>query len=155
MTTGLIVGSAPPEKAGVASAVSETGAELGGALGVALMGSLGTAIYRSFMDGKIAPGLSQDASEAARTTLGGALEAAKTLPGGEGAAMVEAARQTFMTGFHAMALISTLALLLAAWVTVRVLGGRGQRGPSGSLTLALQLLLDPVFQKPRHSAPQN
>ena len=149
MTTGLIVGSAPPEKAGVASAVSETGAELGGALGVALMGSLGTAIFRSFMEGKTAPGLSPEASEAARTTLGGALEAAKTLPGTEGAAMVEAARQTFMTGFHTMALISTLALLAAAWMTMRVLGGEEQGGGfSGSLTLALQLLLDPVFQQP-------
>ncbi len=126
MTTGLIVGSAPPEKAGVASAVSETGAELGGALGVALMGSLGTAIFRSFMEGKTAPGLSPEVSEAARTTLGGALEAAKTLPGTDGAAMVEAARQIFMTGFHTMALISTLALLAAAWMTWKVLGGESR-----------------------------
>ncbi len=122
MTTGLIVGSAPPEKAGVASAVSETGAELGGALGVALMGSLGTAIYRSFMADKVAPGLTPEASEAARMTLGGALEAAKSLPGTESAAMVEAARDTFMSGFHTMALISAIALLVAAWMTTRVLG---------------------------------
>jgi hypothetical protein len=126
MTTGLIVGSAPPEKTGVASAISETGAELGGALGVALLGSLGTAIYRSFMADKIAPGLSPEASEAARMTLGGAVEAAKTLPGVEGAAMVDAARETFMTGFHLSALISTIALLAAAWMTKRVLGGEGK-----------------------------
>ena len=41
-----IVGAAPPERAGSASAISETGAELGGALGVAVLGSIGTAIYR-------------------------------------------------------------------------------------------------------------
>jgi MFS transporter, DHA2 family, multidrug resistance protein len=126
MTTGLIVGSAPPEKTGVASAISETGAELGGALGVALLGSLGTAIYRRFMADKIAPGLSPEASEAARMTLGGAVEAAKTLPGVEGAAMVDAARETFMTGFHLSALISTIALLAAAWMTKKVLGGEGK-----------------------------
>lgn len=127
MTTGLIVGSAPPEKAGVASAISETGSELGGALGVALLGSLGTAIYRSFMADKIAPGLSAEAAEAAKMTLGGAVEAAKTLPGAESAAMVGAARDTFMTGFHLSALISVIALLLAAWMTKRVLDGEGER----------------------------
>ena len=45
--TDLVVGSAPPERAGAASAISETGLELGGALGIALLGSIGTAVYRS------------------------------------------------------------------------------------------------------------
>jgi MFS transporter, DHA2 family, multidrug resistance protein len=124
MTTGLIVGSVPPEKSGVASAISETGSELGGALGVALLGSLGTAIYRSSMANKISPGLPPEAAEAARMTLGGAVEAAKTLAGTDGAAMVDSARETFMTGFHLSALISAIALLAAAWLTKRVLGGK-------------------------------
>ena len=38
-------GAAPPERAGAASAISETGSELGGALGIALLGSLATAVY--------------------------------------------------------------------------------------------------------------
>ena len=46
MATELIVGSAPQEKAGAASGISETSAELGGALGIALLGSVGTAVYR-------------------------------------------------------------------------------------------------------------
>jgi MFS transporter, DHA2 family, multidrug resistance protein len=46
LTTELIVGSAPPERAGAASGISETGAELGGALGIAILGSVGVAIYR-------------------------------------------------------------------------------------------------------------
>ena len=49
LTTGLIVGAVPPEKTGAASALSETAAELGGALGIAVLGSLGTFIYRSEM----------------------------------------------------------------------------------------------------------
>jgi DHA2 family multidrug resistance protein-like MFS transporter len=44
LTSELIVGSAPPERAGAASGISETGAELGGALGLALLGSIGVAI---------------------------------------------------------------------------------------------------------------
>lgn len=49
LTTDMIMGSAPPERAGAASAISETGCEFGGALGIALLGSLGTALYRSTM----------------------------------------------------------------------------------------------------------
>ena len=46
LTTELIVGSAPPERAGAASGISETGAELGGALGISILGSAGAALYR-------------------------------------------------------------------------------------------------------------
>ena len=45
--TDLVVGTAPSERAGAASAISETGLELGGALGIALLGSIGAAVYRS------------------------------------------------------------------------------------------------------------
>jgi DHA2 family multidrug resistance protein-like MFS transporter len=45
LTTDLIVSSVPPERAGAASAMSETGSELGGALGIAILGSIGTAVY--------------------------------------------------------------------------------------------------------------
>ena len=47
LTTDLVVGSAPTERAGVASAISETTGELGGALGIAILGSIGTSIYRT------------------------------------------------------------------------------------------------------------
>ncbi len=43
----MIVTSAPAERAGAASAISETGTELGGAVGIAIIGSIGTAVYRS------------------------------------------------------------------------------------------------------------
>src|SRR5262245_31669049 len=51
-TTDLIVSSAPPERAGAASGISETGAELGGALGIAVLGSIGVAVYRGHLDRK-------------------------------------------------------------------------------------------------------
>ncbi|MDQ3054582.1 MAG: MFS transporter, partial [Actinomycetota bacterium] len=53
LTTELIVGSAPPERAGAASGISETAAELGGALGIAILGSIGVAIYRARVDDAI------------------------------------------------------------------------------------------------------
>jgi len=55
LTNDLIVSSAPPERAGAAAAISETGAEFGGALGIALFGSLGVAVYRGAMDGSAVP----------------------------------------------------------------------------------------------------
>ncbi len=50
LTNDLIIGSAPPERAGAASGISETGAELGGALAIALLATLGTAVYRNRLD---------------------------------------------------------------------------------------------------------
>jgi DHA2 family multidrug resistance protein-like MFS transporter len=71
MTTDLIIGTAPPERAGAASAISETSAELGGALGIALFGSIGVAIYRMAMADRIPAALAADRAESARATLGG------------------------------------------------------------------------------------
>jgi MFS transporter, DHA2 family, multidrug resistance protein len=47
LTNDLIIGAAPPERAGAAAGISETASELGGALGIALLGSLATAVYGS------------------------------------------------------------------------------------------------------------
>src|SRR5215208_4349432 len=53
LASDIIVGSAPPERAGAASGISETSAELGGALGIAVLGSVGTAVYRSEVTGAV------------------------------------------------------------------------------------------------------
>jgi MFS transporter, DHA2 family, multidrug resistance protein len=55
LATDLIMGTAPPEKAGAASAISETGAEFGGALGIAILGSIGTAVYRARLLQRVPP----------------------------------------------------------------------------------------------------
>ena len=77
LTYDLVVGSAPPERAGVASGMGETGTELGIALGVAVAGSLVTAIYRARYRAEPASG----SQSAARDTLGGAVAVAEHLPG--------------------------------------------------------------------------
>src|SRR5262249_26067450 len=73
LATDLIIGSAPPERAGAASAISETGSEFGGALGIAVLGSLGTAIYRSKIGSASPIGIPAEALDAARNTLGAAV----------------------------------------------------------------------------------
>lgn len=121
LTTGLIVGSAPPERTGAASAMSETGAELGGALGIALLGSLGTAIYRSRMAGATLEGTSVQALDAARSTLGGALAAAGQNPSGPAGVFLTQARDAFMSSVQAAALLSIVGMLFCALVAFRFL----------------------------------
>lgn len=121
LTTGLIVGSAPPERAGAASAMSETGTELGGALGIAILGSLGAAIYRLRMDGVALDGASPDVLRAVRATLGGALAATGPTPEGAAGTVLEAARNAFMAGFQVVAMFSVAGMLLCAFIAWRFL----------------------------------
>ncbi|MBY3184268.1 MFS transporter [Rhizobium laguerreae] len=113
-TTGLIVGSAPPENSGSASAISETSAEFGGALGIALLGSLGTLIYRMLMAGVNVAGLDAAERAAVKTTIGGAVETARALQDSAVPAWLEAARQSFSMGFASCCLLATVTLLVLA-----------------------------------------
>jgi DHA2 family multidrug resistance protein-like MFS transporter len=119
LTNDVIIGSAPPERAGAASGISETCAELGGALGIAIFGSIGVAIYRGMLGEGMPVGLSPDVTEAAMSTLGGAVAMSQRLPAAVGAALVDAARDAFLRGLVLSAAISgvgALALaILAGW----------------------------------------
>ncbi|WNM30445.1 MFS transporter [Streptomyces sp. Li-HN-5-11] len=104
--TDLAMGAAPAERAGAASSLLETGAEFGGALGMAVLGSIGTAVYRH--------DIPATAPAAARETLGGALAVAGRLPGRAGDALATAAREAFTSGMHAAAIAGAVLLGLAA-----------------------------------------
>ncbi len=121
LTTELVVGSAPPERAGAASGISETATELGGSLGIAIMGSVGVALYRATMLGHAPPGVPADILDAARDTLGGAVDAAARLPGALGEALVAVARDSFVQGMQAVAVMSALlAVGAAVWASVAI-----------------------------------
>jgi len=109
-TTGLIVGTAPAEHAGSASAISETSAEFGGALGVALLGSLGTFLYRMMMEGADLSGLTRAQQLAVSTTLAGAVETATTI-GETTPAWLEVARSSFSIGFATCCVLASVTLL--------------------------------------------
>jgi DHA2 family multidrug resistance protein-like MFS transporter len=122
-TTDLIVGSAPPERAGAASGISETGSELGGALGIAILGSIGVAIYRAGLADSLPAGVPSQASAAARDTLGGAVGVAQQLPADLGAALLAASREAFTTGLQVTAGISAVvAVGIAVLATVMLRG---------------------------------
>ncbi len=109
LTTELIVGSAPPERAGAASGVSETFFELGAALGIAILGSIGTAIYRGTIATQLPSGIPAEAAAAARDTLGAAVGVARRLPDELGTPLVEIACGAFVQGME-----------VAAWISVAV-----------------------------------
>lgn len=120
-TTTLVVGSAPPERMGAASAMSETAAELGGALGVALLGSLGAALYRMSMLELDLPGVPLETADEARATLGGALAIAAGLQADQASELVVAARAAFMVGLQSAALIAVFGMILCAAITFTLL----------------------------------
>ncbi|MFF4402593.1 MFS transporter [Streptomyces sp. NPDC001480] len=104
--TDLAIGAAPVERAGSAASLLETGQEFGGALGMAVLGSIGTAIYRR--------DIPSSAPAEAHETLGGALAVAGQLPGRAGDALATAAREAFTSGMQGAAIAGAALLALAA-----------------------------------------
>jgi MFS transporter, DHA2 family, multidrug resistance protein len=114
LTNDLIIGSAPTEKAGAAAGISETGAELGGALSIALLGTLGIAVYRTQVDDSMPTAVPADAADAARDSIGGAVAAAGELSEPLATQLFDAASEAFTQGFQVVALTSALIAAAAA-----------------------------------------
>ncbi|MPY61124.1 MFS transporter [Streptomyces spongiae] len=115
VTADVILSGVPKEQAGAASAVSETAYELGAALGIALLGSIVTGVYRGF---PAPPGTPAEAHE----SLGGAVEVASALPADNADALMTAAREAFVNGLAFAAGIGSAVLLAAsaaAWFLLR------------------------------------
>lgn len=122
--TDLVVGTAPVEKAGSASAMSETVQELGLAVGIATLGSLTTAIYRTRMTDQVSAFMAQDIQRAVSDSLAGAKTVSQELPAG----VLEQAQAAFMMGFNAAAVTSAICIaVLAALaaITLRHIGVDG------------------------------
>ena len=123
--TGLVVGSAPPEKAGSASAMSETVQDLGVSLGIAILGSLATAIYRRIMLDGVPENLPEEARDAVSDSLWAASAIAPDLPAG----LLEDAQGAFIAGFHGAAVFSAVSvtvLVILAVVALRHVGTIGR-----------------------------
>ncbi|MFF4274033.1 MFS transporter [Streptomyces sp. NPDC001536] len=115
VTADVILSSVPKEQAGSASAVSETAYELGAALGIAVLGSIVTGVYRDFTGPAGTP-------QGAHESLGGAVEAAAGMPAQQSAALLDSARQAFVDGLSLAAGVGAAVLLataVAAWFMLR------------------------------------
>ncbi|MFF2925266.1 MFS transporter [Streptomyces celluloflavus] len=129
VTADVILSSVPKDEAGAASAVSETAYELGAALGIALLGTIVTGIYRGFA---APPGVPAGAADAARESLGGAVDTAATLPAEQGAALLKTAQDSFVSGLDVAAGVGAAVLLAAAAAAWFLL--RGQELAHGPVT---------------------
>jgi DHA2 family multidrug resistance protein-like MFS transporter len=121
LTTDIVLTAAPPERAGAASALSETSSEFGGALGIAVMGSIVTAIYRGEVARALPAGIPPEAAEIARGTIGGAVSVAEQLPGALGAELLGSARDAFAHAFGATAAISAVIAIGVAVLAAALL----------------------------------
>ncbi|MHB9858852.1 MFS transporter [Streptomyces sp. YIM S03343] len=120
--TDLAMSTAPVEQAGTASSLLETGTEFGGALGMAVLGSIGTAIYRH--------GIPDSAPAEAHETLSGALAVAGRFPERTGKALVTTAREAFTQGMQGAAIAGAVLLAgaaVGATVTLRRIGAADEQ----------------------------
>lgn len=119
VTADVILTAVPGDQAGAASAVSETAYELGAALGIAVLGSIVTGVYRGFP----APaGVPDGATAAAHESLGGAVRVADGLPAHQGAELVAAAQEAFVHGLRiavGAGAVVLLATSVVAWFLLR------------------------------------
>jgi DHA2 family multidrug resistance protein-like MFS transporter len=124
----MIVAAAPARRAGAASGISETSSELGGALGIAVLGSIGTAIYRGHLGGAALAGVPWEARRAAMDTLGGAVAAAGRLPTDVARALLlDAARVAFTHVMQATLMLCAAVSVAAAVVAAVALRRRPGR----------------------------
>jgi DHA2 family multidrug resistance protein-like MFS transporter len=121
LATDLVIGSVPVERAGSAAAISETSSEFGGAIGIAILGSIGAAIYRGRMIDALPASVTPDIAEAARSTLAGAVSVAEQLPAALGTEVVGAARQAFALSFDVTSVLMAGVMLLTAALVAGVL----------------------------------
>ncbi|MEU3454787.1 MFS transporter [Micromonospora sp. NPDC006766] len=125
--TELAVGTVPPERAGASSALMETATEFGGALGIAILGSVATAVYRAQ--------LGHHVPDSARETLSGAVVTAAHLPPAAASDLLRSAREAFVASLHTAVWTSAAIMLLAAAVALIYLRGVATPRPAAEAEL--------------------
>jgi DHA2 family multidrug resistance protein-like MFS transporter len=112
LSTEVIQGAVPPQKAGSAGAVSQTSGEGGVALGLAVLGGIGVALYGSKV--VIPSGVPAGAEDATKESLAGATSAAAKLPAAQAHELLTNAQHAFTSAMNVVAVIvAVLAALLA------------------------------------------
>lgn len=115
LSMGNVMTAAPPERAGAAAGISETVTTLGGSFGIALLGSIGVAVYRFnflWIKGSEVP---QTVIHAASSTFGAAVETAKQLPVNVQHSLISLARGAFLDSFRASAIVAAVLMFVVAF----------------------------------------
>jgi hypothetical protein len=128
--TESIMGSLPPSQAGVGSAVNDTTRSLGGALGVAIMGSIAASVFATHVRPALAH-LPSGVAAQAKGSVGAAVTVGQHAPGSAGTGLVNAARQAFVSGSDHAMLVAVAAAVLGSVVAARFLPARaGEPSPA-------------------------
>jgi EmrB/QacA subfamily drug resistance transporter len=126
--TESIMGSLPPEKAGVGSAMNDTTREIGGALGVAILGSITAGVYAArIVDNPNFASLqsaSPSAAAAVKDSVGAAATVAAQLPAAVGQTIVTAANDAFVDAMTTTVIVAAAVALVGALVAFRFLPAR-------------------------------
>jgi len=120
LSMGNVMTAAPPERAGAAAGISETITTLGGSFGIALLGSIGVAVYRFdflWIKGGSVP---QTAIHAASSTFGAAVEVANQLPAAAHHSLLLMARSAFLDSFRISATVAAVLMFTVALVVGRM-----------------------------------
>ncbi|WP_020106827.1 MFS transporter [Nocardia sp. 348MFTsu5.1] len=115
MVYDYVVGVTPAERAGAVAGLLETTTELGGALGIAILGSVVNMVYHNTFQ------YSGASDDSARESLGGALAIARGLPANTGDALVDAARAAFVNGVAVASLVGAVVMVLTALAAIHLL----------------------------------
>ena len=121
LAADMMVGAAPPERAGSAAGISETSSEFGGALGIAVLGSVGAAVYRDQIDGSIPAEVPTEAAASAQDTLGAAVAAGDEVATPLAAELMDAAREAFTQALQLVATLSAAVCIGAAILALTLL----------------------------------
>ncbi|MDY7102836.1 MAG: MFS transporter [Actinomycetota bacterium] len=122
-TTDLLMSTVPREKAGMGSAMNDTVRELGGSLGVAIIGSILASRYAHGLSDAVSGTVPDDVPDVATESLGGALGAAQQLGDG-GVALVDAARESWVEAFQYSVLVGSLVVAISGLIAWRFLPDR-------------------------------
>jgi hypothetical protein len=129
--TGSIMAAVPLNKAGVGSAVNDTTREVGGALGIAALGSIANSVYRTDIDPDVLADLPPDAAEAAGESIGAAVQIVGQLPAEVGAGLSNAAADAFTSAFSA-SLLTAAGVAGVLGLLMLGLGRRADRPPAAA-----------------------
>ena len=141
--TGSIMEAVPLNKAGVGSAVNDTSREVGGALGIAVLGSIANSVYRSDIDSRVLQPLPDEAAEAAGESIGAAIAISEEIPGKAGELLASEAGDAFTSGFSTSLTVAAVVAAISG-VVVFVVGQRTAPTPSADVDVSPSTTEEPT-----------
>ena len=123
-SSNAVMSSVPPEKTGMGASANAAIRQVGGSMGIALIGGIAALVYgHRVVESGVLSGLSSSMVSAARSSINGAIEVSQRLPGSQAESLIKAADSAFVNGFHAamvmIAIIAGASVLIALWAIPR------------------------------------